>query len=445
MPIRHRNKFRPRNFQILGGIVALVSLRAMAAAQPCAPQWDPDFGQPGMDSRVRAMAVFDDGSGPGLYAGGQFETAGGQMARGLARWDGSTWTEVGGGVVGGGFDGTVLALVVLDDGGGPALFVGGFLVSAGGVPVNKVARWDGDSWSNLGPGLGSTVFDLAAFDDGTGPAVYACTDGSVDGPGGVWRFNGSDWSLVGGGITFHGEAATPILQVRALEVFDDGQGPSLYAGGLFSEAGGVAVSNLAKWDGVTWSDVDGGLNENVHVLQVFDDGSGPALYVGGTFLAAGMGVANKGEIPAIGLARWTGIQWEAFGNDDFTQEFFGIFAIRMFDDGAGTALYACGFNGVGPNRLYKWDGQGELSIASEHGGSTVYSLQAFDDGTTSALYMGGDFQSIDGVPAGNITRWIGCGSTTAIPALGAWGLVILIQAMLVAGSIVFRRRMPNEA
>ena len=71
MPIRHRNKFRPRGFQILGGIVALVSLRAMAAAQPCAPQWDANVGQPGMDSPVRAMAVFDDGSGPGLYAGGQ--------------------------------------------------------------------------------------------------------------------------------------------------------------------------------------------------------------------------------------------------------------------------------------------------------------------------------------------------------------------------------------
>ena len=69
-------------FRSWGGIVALVSLRAMAAAQPCASQWDPDFGQPGMDSRVRAMAVFDDGSGPGLYAGGQFETVGGQMAAG---------------------------------------------------------------------------------------------------------------------------------------------------------------------------------------------------------------------------------------------------------------------------------------------------------------------------------------------------------------------------
>ena len=177
-------------------------------------------------------------------------------------------------------------------------------------------------------------------------------------------------------------------------------------------------------------------NEPVFDLQAFDDGGGPALYAGGTFIKAG-------GIPAIGLARGTGIQWEAFGNDDFLEDFFGIFAIGVFDDGTGTALYAAGVNGGRPNRLYKWNGQGELSIASEHGGGQVNSLKAFDDGMTVALYMGGVFQSIEGVPAGNITRWIGCGSTAAIPALGVWGLVILTLALLVAGSIVFRRSISN--
>ncbi len=413
-------------------VCAVLGTAPTAWAQQCTPHWNPDLGQPGMDSFVFAMAVFDDGSGPSLYAGGQFESAGGQVASGLARWDGSTWSEGGGGV-----EGVIRALVVLDDGSGPALFVGGLLFSAGGVPVNNVARWDGNSWSSLGIGLDSRVHDFAVFDDGTGPAVYACTDASADGPGGAWRFDGTNWSLVGGGMTLHSDPLP--VQVRALEVFDDGQGPSLYAAGLFTEAGGVAVSVLAKWNGVTWSDVDGGLNENVHVLQVFDDGSGPALYAGGTFLGAGMGEANEGEIPAIGLARWTGVQWEAFGNDDFTEDFFGIYAIGVFDDGTGTALYAAGINAFHPNRLYKWDGQGELSVATEFGGSAnVRALQAFDDGTTSALYMSGGILSVDGIPVGNIARWIGCRSIAAIPAVGTWGLVILILLLLVAGSVVIR-------
>ena len=79
-------------------VCAVLGLTPTAWAQQCAPHWNPDVGQPGMDAFVFAMAVFDDGSGPSLYAGGQFESAGGQVARGLARWDGSTWSEPGGGV-----------------------------------------------------------------------------------------------------------------------------------------------------------------------------------------------------------------------------------------------------------------------------------------------------------------------------------------------------------
>jgi hypothetical protein len=35
---------------------------------------------------VSALAVFDDGDGPALYAGGSFEGAGGLPSRNIARW-----------------------------------------------------------------------------------------------------------------------------------------------------------------------------------------------------------------------------------------------------------------------------------------------------------------------------------------------------------------------
>ena len=50
-------------------VFAIVGLTQTAVAQTCEPHWDPDFGQPGLGSTVFAMAAFDDGSGPGLYAG----------------------------------------------------------------------------------------------------------------------------------------------------------------------------------------------------------------------------------------------------------------------------------------------------------------------------------------------------------------------------------------
>ena len=40
-------------------------------------------------------------------------------------------------------------LKVLDDGTGPALFAGGEFAAAGGVTVNRIAKWDGVTWHAL--------------------------------------------------------------------------------------------------------------------------------------------------------------------------------------------------------------------------------------------------------------------------------------------------------
>ena len=70
--------------------------------------------------------------------------------------------------------GAVYALAVFDDGLGPALHAGGDFTTAGGVAANRIARWDGGtSWSPLGSGTNAPVAALLVFDDGTGPALIA--------------------------------------------------------------------------------------------------------------------------------------------------------------------------------------------------------------------------------------------------------------------------------
>jgi hypothetical protein len=66
----------------------------------------------------------------------------------IARWDGAHWSTLLSGV-----DNEwtlVSALTVYDDGSGPALYAGGRFRSAGSVAANRDRAWNGSSWSPLG-------------------------------------------------------------------------------------------------------------------------------------------------------------------------------------------------------------------------------------------------------------------------------------------------------
>jgi hypothetical protein len=248
----------------------------------------------GTGGSVRDLLVFDDGSGPVLYAGGEFTSAGGVSAEHIAKWDGSSWSALGTGMSA---PASVNSLSVFDDGSGPALYAGGYFDTAGGVAANGIAKWNGSSWSALGSGLSSphgasSVEALTVFDDGSGPALYVGGLFSTAGGGAanyMAKWNGSSWSALGSGMSG---------TVSAFAVFDDGSGPALYAGGTFTTAGGVAAKDIAKWDGMNWSALGSGFSGSVKALAVFDDGSGSALYAGGDLSALDSGDSY--------LAKWGG-------------------------------------------------------------------------------------------------------------------------------------------
>lgn len=242
--------------------------------------WDPSVGDPGIDGNVFALGSFDGG----LYAGGDFANAGGSPASRIAVWQFGVWSEVGGGVS----NGAVRCFAVFDDGNGPALFVGGQFNIAGGVSVSRIARWDGSAWSDVGGGVsGAIVSAMAVFDDGGGPDLYVA--GSFSSAGGVpasniSRWDGAAWSAVGTGVN---------SSTNALLVHDDGSGSDLYAGGFFSSAGGQPASFIASWDGAGWSALGSGVDNAVWALESFDAGSGAELYAGGDFLNAGGSAASR--------------------------------------------------------------------------------------------------------------------------------------------------------
>jgi hypothetical protein len=181
------------------------------------------------------MEVFDDGNGDALYVGGAISTAGGVPTDSIAKWDGANWSGLNRGINVG-----VGALTTFDDGGRRALCAGGFFNDASGVTVHNIAKWDGLIWSPLGSGTSSAVRSLTSFDDGSGEALYAGGDFSTAGGvvKNIAKWNGTRWESLGSGIGG---------SVLALAGFDDGGGPALFAGGVFSAALDVGDSYLAKW------------------------------------------------------------------------------------------------------------------------------------------------------------------------------------------------------
>jgi hypothetical protein len=358
----------------------------------------------GTNSVVLALTVFDDGSGPALYAGGQFTVAGVVSASHVAKWDGANWSPLGSGV--GGNLSQVEALCVYDDGSGPALYAGGTFVTAGSVNANNIAKWNGTSWSALGSGTDGEVAALGVFDDGSGPALYA--GGEFSSAGGVGalsvaKWNGTNWSALGQqGSGVNGA-------VLGFAVFNDGTGPALYAGGTFAAAGGVAAPHIAKWNGTLWSAVGAsgsGTDGSVDALAVFDDGSGPALYAGGGFMTAG-------GVPTPYIAKWNGTSWSSLGSGmDYS-----VFALTVFNNGAGPALYAGGWfgtaGGVSATSIAKWSGASWSALGAPGSGlsGTVDALTAFDDGSGSALYAGGVFSagSGGGSSLSYVAKWNGAG------------------------------------
>ena len=138
----------------LFGILGAVFLTATPASAQCTDQWLPGDGVPGLGGYGYAAAVYDDGTGPALYVGGEFSIAGEAIANNIARWDGATWSPLGSGI-----NGTVEALTVYSG----ELIAGGGFTTAGGTEANKIARWDGTNWSPLGSGMNSSVSALTEY------------------------------------------------------------------------------------------------------------------------------------------------------------------------------------------------------------------------------------------------------------------------------------------
>lgn len=372
-----------------------------------------------IDGVLQTATTFDDGNGERLYIGGRFQfvNAFGQFVQYLARYESGHWVQLPGGPLSSGSP-PVRCMGTFDDGTGAQLYVGGSFTSAGGITANDIARWNGSEWSALsgpnGTGTNGIVYTIAEFDDGSGPAIYI--GGQFTSVGGITanniaKWNGIEWEAL---ATPQGNGTNAI--VYDLMSYDDGDGMSLFVGGGFTTAGGTAAKSIAKWNGSNWQPLPSGdFNGSVYVFEQHDDGNGTDLYAGGFFTSVGGLTVNR-------VARWNGSAWSALQGTSGVGLSDAVLDLRSFDDGTGSYLFACGrFERNGSqvlNYIARWDGQGWYPLTDNAAfglDAEATRLVAYDNGNVSGLYVTGGFDAAGTHATNRIALWASCNQSTCLP------------------------------
>jgi trimeric autotransporter adhesin len=305
----------------------------------------------GVDATVRGLATLPNGD---VIVAGDFANAGGAAANRIARWDGTAWSPLGAGVSSPGGLFGLYAVAAMPNG---DVVAGGYFAQAGGVPANAIARWDGSTWSPLGGGIPTTVFALLPLSNGDLIVGGNFTTAGGVSARGVARWNGTAWSAFGSGITgfrvnalavlpngdlvvggaftaaggqpaaniarWNGSTWSPLGSgtdgdVLALTALPNGD---VLAGGQFTTAGGTPAVGMARWNGSSWSAV--GFTGSAQVYAVTARGESDRV-VGGFFTSVGgVGatfVANYGSVCAATAAVTGAGCPSSGGSNDYTPQ-----------------------------------------------------------------------------------------------------------------------------
>jgi Rax2 C-terminal beta propeller domain/FlgD Ig-like domain/Domain of unknown function (DUF5122) beta-propeller len=240
-----------------------------------------------------------------LYVGGEFTRAGDASVHYVARWDGSQWYDVGGGV-----GGQVYALCDFQN----QIIVGGrFESTQQREQIYYVTRFRNGSWRPVGEGLSSIVFSLEVFDRQLIAGGRFSFTGARRPINRVATWDGSIWTSVGETFSADGTRQQPLPPtVLDLAVLGD----KLYATGVIDRIGDESFAGLAQWTGQRWVQIP--VADGKRPLQL-DRGFTLGSY-GGELVVGGLVVA--GAPPAARhLTRYRAGTWEPFDNgvNDFVQ------------------------------------------------------------------------------------------------------------------------------
>ena len=317
---------------------------------------EPDGG--GVNNDVNAM--YWDASTDRMYVGGWCWFPTGTYAFNRAGyWQDDVWDSVGEGVD------SIVKAIAKDNTGG--IWWGGSFSNVDGFASNKCARWTGVLWQDRSlAGWGNDVLALEMY----GPYMYVAGQNNLET---VCRWRGGAWEIIGPS-NGHGYAL-------------HAAGSRLYCGGTFSTMDGDTVNYIAKWNGVDWDELAGGVSTTVLAVASSEDNL--EIYVGGLFAAAGTG---GGAITAHHFAVFDEVtnSWSSLsiGDEELNGNVYAI-AVSEADDVYIGGSFTATTGGTTLNRIARWDRATDTWVPVGSGfNGTVRSLEFDEDGI---LWVGGSF------------------------------------------------------
>ena len=261
-----------------------------------------------LDSFSDITQVLADTSG-NLYAVGQDNNV---LYNYVLKWDGTSWGKVGTGASAYFANGQIMALCFDKYGNlyAAGAFTDGITDTSGHY---YVAKWDGTSWSEIGTGAhalnANNVINTVFVDTfGNVYAAGAFTDSATYAGGNVYvaKWDGISWSELGSGVSHQVDFDAQIFSILV------DTGGNVYAAGyLITDSG---YSYVAKWDGTSWSKLGTGshaLNANGGITTLCADIDGN-LYAAGWFTDDTSAYSGRQYV-----AKWDGVSWSELGGTGF--------------------------------------------------------------------------------------------------------------------------------
>lgn len=134
------------------------------------------------------------------------------------------------------------------------LYIAGAFTTVGATTVNRVAKWDGTTWSALDSGVSGTCRAIAI--NPTDGYIWVAGDSGL-----LAFYNGSVWTTV---------TTSTSSTIYTLAFDDDGE---LYLGGDFTSIGGLTITGLARYKSEVWFQTTVILPASTTVYAILIDGS----------------------------------------------------------------------------------------------------------------------------------------------------------------------------